>query len=299
MSETASLAAALAAVQAELPTIHKGETAIVPTKNGRYSYSYADLASITRVILPVLGRHGLAWTTMPTVQDGRFVLAYRLMHTSGETLEGMYPLPDGRGPQETGSAITYARRYALCSVTGVAPDDDDDDAAAAQAAHQRRQQQQPAAAPQPVPAPPDPETVRDWALEQDRTAEGLRTAAARLREQWPRTAVAVVTNETGDEELLADLLERKADEIAPRSAPTSTLVAGNGQPAKSREQARRERMLILANECGYSRREDRLTFFSMVVGRDISSSTELRWPREVEAIIAALERHRQKQPEGT
>src|SRR5690606_4429639 len=131
--------------------------------------------------------------------------------------------------------------------------------------------------------------------------------AARLRKQWPTIAVALVMNEVGDKEPVADLLERKADEIAPAAPPPPASGAGNGQAngqAKSRERARRERMLILANECGYKSREDRLTFFSMVVGRDISSSTELRWPREVEAIIAALERHRQKQeqqpqPEGT
>lgn len=139
MSPTApsSLAAALAAVQANLPEVAKGETATVPTKaGGSYKYSYADLAAVTRVILPRLGAVGLSWTTKPTILDGRFVLEYKLLHTSGEAEVGCYPLPDRGSPQEIGSAITYARRYALCSVTGVAPDDDDDAAEASRGARE-------------------------------------------------------------------------------------------------------------------------------------------------------------------
>jgi hypothetical protein len=134
-----TLGAALAAVQADIPEVVKAATANIPGKDGKqgYRYSYADLADVTRAILPLLGQNGLAWITRPTLVDGRFVLLYTLMHgASGETLEGMYPLPDRGSPQDMGGAITYARRYALCSVTGVAPDDDDD-AAQATAAHRR------------------------------------------------------------------------------------------------------------------------------------------------------------------
>lgn len=130
-----NLAAALAAFQAELPTIHKGETANVVTAKGKYSYTYASLGDISRVVLPLLGKHGLSWLTKPDLNDaGRFVLKYKLFHASGESETGEYPLT-GNTPQEIGSSITYARRYTLCSVTGVAPDDDDDGAAASQAAH--------------------------------------------------------------------------------------------------------------------------------------------------------------------
>jgi ERF superfamily len=64
------------------------------------------------------------------------VLAYSLVHASGEREDGIYPLTGG-APQEQGSAITYARRYCLCAVTGVAADADDD-GQAAQTAHQRQ-----------------------------------------------------------------------------------------------------------------------------------------------------------------
>lgn len=135
-----SLAAALASVQANLPQVTKGETAKIEKKSGgSFKYTYADLAAVTRAILPLLGAAGLAWTTKPTVRaDGRFVLEYKLLHISGESEVGEYPLSDRGSPQEIGSAITYARRYALCSVTGVAPDDDDDAAQATAGYNQHR-----------------------------------------------------------------------------------------------------------------------------------------------------------------
>jgi hypothetical protein len=143
-TEYPSLAAALAAVQANLPTIAKGETAEVEgkSKSGvpyKYKYRYADLADVSKVILPMLGAVGLSWITRPTLrEDGKFVLAYELMHVSGDGVKGEYPLSGG-SPQEIGSAITYARRYALCSVTGVAPEQDDDDGASASRPQQREQ----------------------------------------------------------------------------------------------------------------------------------------------------------------
>jgi hypothetical protein len=129
MTETKSLTEALAKVQAHLPGIGKNKTAKVPTKTGgSYSYSYADLADIQPVILPLLAAQGLSWVTRPTMGETGFVLAYELTHPSGEQVSGLYPLPDPRTKtaQEIGSAITYARRYTLCCVVGVVPDEDED-----------------------------------------------------------------------------------------------------------------------------------------------------------------------------
>jgi hypothetical protein len=136
VTEHPTLTDALAAVQRELPKVAKGETATVPTKaGGTYSYSYTSLADLSLAVLPLLGRHGLAWTCLPHLTDaGAFVLTWQLRHAS-EVLEGTWPLPAAQaGPQAQGSAITYARRYCLLAVTGVAPDDEDDDGAVAQAA---------------------------------------------------------------------------------------------------------------------------------------------------------------------
>ena len=127
-----TLFAALAAFQADLPGIGKGNTASVRSDKGNYSYKYADLADVSAAVLPRLGALGLAFTARPTVLDGQFVLAYSLVHVSGDREDGIYMLPSSGTPQQIGSAITYARRYCLCAAVGVAPAEDDDDAAAAQ-----------------------------------------------------------------------------------------------------------------------------------------------------------------------
>lgn len=128
--ETSSLADALSRVQSKLPHVGKDKTA----DTGKYAYKYADLADIAQALMPVLAAEGLAWAARPTLQDGQFVLAYSLMHgPSGEREDGAYPLPDPSRatPQQVGSAITYARRYCLTAVTGLAVGGEDDDGAAA------------------------------------------------------------------------------------------------------------------------------------------------------------------------
>jgi hypothetical protein len=128
----ASLAEALALLQTRLPEIKKSETANVRSEKGNYSYTYANLAGISKAILPLLGDVGLSWSCLPTLTaEGKFVLDYALLHVSGESRGGQYPLPTSGTPQAVGGMITYARRYALCAATGVAPEEDDDDAAAA------------------------------------------------------------------------------------------------------------------------------------------------------------------------
>ena len=131
------LAAALAKFQAALPTIAKGETAIVPGKDGKqgFKYTYADLADVSDAILPALGKLGLAFTSFPGVVDGKMCLVYSLIHVSGEERIGVWPLT-GATPQQIGSAITYARRYSLMAVTGVFPGGEDDDGKAAAQAPQ-------------------------------------------------------------------------------------------------------------------------------------------------------------------
>jgi hypothetical protein len=134
--KTDQIGAALSALQADLPIVPRERTGEISgeSKSGQrysYEYSYADLAAIATMLYPRLGTHGLAFTAAPTLNDrGQFVLRYMLLHKSGQSIPGEYPLPtDVRSPQGMGSAITYARRYCLCSVTGVVTADDDGAAA--------------------------------------------------------------------------------------------------------------------------------------------------------------------------
>ena len=129
---TAELAKALAAFQAEAPTVSKGKTAKVPTKSGgSYSYTYANLADVVEAAYPLLSKHGLSFACVPRPTERGYELAGVLLHISGEKLEGSLPL-SGSTPQELGSALTYMRRYLLGAMTGLVTDDDDDGAAASQ-----------------------------------------------------------------------------------------------------------------------------------------------------------------------
>ena len=134
-----TLAAALVAFQGEMPKVHKGKTAQVPTKSGgSYSYSYADLADVSAAATPLLVKHGLSFTAQPRrTEQGDYELVGVLRHTSGQSDEGALPL-HGRTPQELGSAITYARRYLLGCLTGIVTDDDTDAAPAQDAPRTRR-----------------------------------------------------------------------------------------------------------------------------------------------------------------
>lgn len=129
MPKHENLAAALAAFQAKLPTVAKNATGQVGQNR---NYKYADLKDISDAVYPRLSEHGLAFTSKPRIhaETGKFVLAFSLLHESGEREDGEFELPAGN-MQQLGSALTYAKRYSLCAVTGVVPGDDDDDGHAA------------------------------------------------------------------------------------------------------------------------------------------------------------------------
>lgn len=147
-----NLGTALAAFQANLPSVGKGQTARVTSTKGNYTYDYADLTDVSAAVLPALAKVGLAWITAPdTEPDGIIFLHWTLIHgASGEKIAGRVPVGrSGDQWQTLGSAITYARRYCLVAATGVAPGGDDNDGAdtRAGASPDRPQGQRPAPAP--------------------------------------------------------------------------------------------------------------------------------------------------------
>jgi hypothetical protein len=132
--QPANLDEAMAIFQANLPSITKDEKATVKSDKGNYSYGYAGLDTVSEKVLRELGKLGVSWRCRPTIDEsGKFVLAYRLKHVAEGEETGVWPLQGGT-PQQIGSAITYARRYALMAVTGVFPRNEDDDGAAASVA---------------------------------------------------------------------------------------------------------------------------------------------------------------------
>jgi len=181
-----TLATALVAFQKELPKVGKDRTA----DTGKFKYTYADLATITHTVFPLLSKHGLAFSTFGRANGDGYELVGVLLHESGETLEGALPLY-GRSPQEIGSGVTYARRYLLGSMTGVVTEDDDD----AQTA-QRQPQRTP---------------VRDWDVLAD-NAETI-TDVDDLKAFWTREQVGKAPKVIQDRiKAHGDLLKKEAGE---------------------------------------------------------------------------------------
>jgi hypothetical protein len=178
-----ALAAALAKAQGELKNIEKGKI------NTHFKTKYADIADGLDVIRPVLSKNGIAviQATDMNPDTGIFFLTTRLVHTSGEWVESIYPLPVGKA-QEQGSAITYARRYSLFSMVGVAGTNEDDDGNAANATSAG-----------PAKAPPKPKISnadKETLLTEAKQVAMSGTDA--LREWWtslPQTKRASLTQE--------------------------------------------------------------------------------------------------------
>ena len=115
------LYSALAAAQAEMGRAVKDAT------NPAFKSKYADLASVMNACMPALSRHGIAVLQPPFDDEtGRYVKTIFVHGDSGETAECRVPLIIGKNDmQGYGSAATYARRYGLMGMAGIAADDDD------------------------------------------------------------------------------------------------------------------------------------------------------------------------------
>ena len=122
------LASALVKAQGEFPTIKKTKNAKIPTKNGgSYEYDYADLGDIREAVVPVLTQYGLAVTQAPTINGDNPTLTTTLLHESGQWKESEMLLHiEKTDAQGQGSAITYARRYAMSAILGIVTESDDD-----------------------------------------------------------------------------------------------------------------------------------------------------------------------------
>jgi hypothetical protein len=120
-TEIGELAAALAKAQGEFQTVAYDST------NPHFRNRYASLAAFESSIRPVLSRHGLSYAQLPDSADGQYRLYTRLMHSSGQWLQRSIGLMlQKQDMQGLGSAITYARRYALAAIVGLSADEDDD-----------------------------------------------------------------------------------------------------------------------------------------------------------------------------
>lgn len=125
--EIAKLAEALAKAQGQIKGAAKDST------NPHFKSKYADLASVWDACRTALSANGLSVVQLPDVSADGVFLHTTLAHSSGQWMRGTMPVrPVQDTPQGLGSALTYARRYSLAAMVGVAPDDDDDGNAASE-----------------------------------------------------------------------------------------------------------------------------------------------------------------------
>lgn len=131
-AKTDTLAAAMALAFAEIEGATKDKV------NPHFKSKYADLGSVMDAIKPALVKHGLFFIQRSEPSEDGVIVATVLRHCGGEEMDlgKLYVPANKRDAQGFGSALTYARRYALMTAFGV-PMEDDDGNAASRAANDR------------------------------------------------------------------------------------------------------------------------------------------------------------------
>ena len=128
----AHLAAALAKAQGELVNPEKSLTATIREEDSRGSaktFTYAPLSSGLEIVRKTLGQHEIATVQTTSIEEpsGIIKLTTMLAHASGEWIASDWPVcpvSDTATPHRMGAALTYARRYALFTLVGIAGEDD-------------------------------------------------------------------------------------------------------------------------------------------------------------------------------
>jgi len=206
----AELAAALCKAQAQMEGAKKDAT------NPHFKNKYADLAAVWAAIREPLTSNGLAVVQLlRDVQNGIEVETI-LLHTSGQQIGSVLAMPASKNDaQGYGSAATYARRYALMALVGVAPEDDDGNAAVGPAdsagggTHFRPERRQGSATGQRM-AQEEPHLIADRpkgqlpgkAAAPINTPESAGNAVKRI--QWVKESVAFLRLDTTDEHAARD-----------------------------------------------------------------------------------------------
>jgi hypothetical protein len=128
-----TIAAALAKAQAELTNPEKSLTATIRSPFPRESdrtFRYASLSSGLDIVRKALGKHEIATVQTTAIDEAGLIrLTTVLAHSSGEWVSSDWPVcsvSETAAPHRMGAALTYARRYALFTLVGIAGEDDVD-----------------------------------------------------------------------------------------------------------------------------------------------------------------------------
>src|SRR6202790_3978466 len=126
-----TIAGALAKAQAELTNPEKSLTATIRSPFPRESdrtFRYASLSSALDIVRKTLGQHEIATVQTTAIDEAGLIrLTTVLAHSSGEWVSSDWPVcpvSETAAPHRMGAALTYARRYALFTLVGIAGEDD-------------------------------------------------------------------------------------------------------------------------------------------------------------------------------
>lgn len=186
------LAVALSKAQGMMQTAKKG------AENPHFKSKYADLAAVWEACRSALTGAGLSVLQSPRLtmvgSAAMVEVETLLLHTSGQWVADVLTVPVSKvDAQGVGSAITYARRYALAAFASVAPDDDDGNAAVSGG---------------PV-VPVAPKGYDDWKADMESAGSG---GAAALKSAWSETPSAIRAHaQLVDRDWMAALRKKAAD----------------------------------------------------------------------------------------
>src|ERR1700681_3997257 len=126
-----TIAAALAKAQSELSNPEKSLTATIRSpfpREGDRTFRYAPLSSGLDILRKALGKHEIATVQTTAIDEAGLIrLTTVLAHSSGEWVSSDWPVcpvSETAAPHRMGAALTYARRYALFTLVGIAGEDD-------------------------------------------------------------------------------------------------------------------------------------------------------------------------------
>lgn len=209
----AKLAGSLAKAQGAM------RAALKDSVNPHFRSRYADLAGVWDACREPLATNGLAVIQTPgEIGDKTIELTTILAHESGEWIQSTFTIPVSKpDAQGVGSAVTYARRYALAAMVGIVQDDDDGNAAAGSAPRKQVTLRRPDAT-EPEPAPQGRPFNLDDALVAIRRAENVDVLKAVYTDAY--NAADALGDDAGIAELIKAKDERKAALAIKGSVPS-------------------------------------------------------------------------------
>jgi hypothetical protein len=125
----AAISAALAKAQSSF------KPAVKDSANPFFKSSFLSLSGVIDAVRDALTSNGIAITQLTGMDGDKLILNSMLIHSSGEYIGCSYPIKSVKDdPQSIGSACSYARRYSLMALVGIAAEDDDGEAASGRTA---------------------------------------------------------------------------------------------------------------------------------------------------------------------